>query len=73
VDTDGGTLVTVSLDHTAISWDPSPAGGKRADRPADPAVWLEEACAVVGRDLTAGQWRRYLPDRPWQPTCTDLG
>jgi hypothetical protein len=73
VDTDGGRLVTVSLDHTAISWDPSPAGGERADRPADPAVWLEEACAVVGRDLTAGQWRRYLPDRPWQPTCTDLG
>jgi hypothetical protein len=73
VDRAGGTLVTVSLDHTAIRWDPSPDGGDRPDRPADPAAWLGEVCAVVGRDLTAGEWRRYLPDRPWQPTCTDLG
>jgi hypothetical protein len=72
VNADGGTLVTVSLDHTVISWDTSPDGGDREDRPADPAAWLEEACAVVGRDLTPAEWTRYLPDRPWQPTCSDL-
>jgi DNA-binding SARP family transcriptional activator/WD40 repeat protein len=41
--------------------------------PTDPAVWLREACAVAGRDLTTAEWERYLPGRPWEPTCTDLG
>ena len=41
--------------------------------PMDPAVWLREACAVAGRDLTRAEWHRYLPGRPYQPTCSDLG
>lgn len=41
--------------------------------PTDPAVWLREACAVAGRDLTRAEWERYLPGREWQPTCSDLG
>jgi WD40 repeat protein len=41
--------------------------------PTDPAVWLREACAVVGRDLTRAEWERYLPGRPWAPTCSELG
>jgi DNA-binding SARP family transcriptional activator/WD40 repeat protein len=41
--------------------------------PTDPAVWLGEACAVAGRDLTTAEWDRYVPGRPWEPTCTDLG
>jgi WD40 repeat protein len=40
--------------------------------PLDPAVWLAEACAVVGRDLTAAEWDRYLPGRDVEPTCSDL-
>jgi DNA-binding SARP family transcriptional activator/WD40 repeat protein len=40
--------------------------------PIDPASWLSEACAVAGRDLTRDEWDRYLPGRPWEPTCTDL-
>jgi WD40 repeat protein len=40
--------------------------------PTDPAVWLREACAVAGRDLTRAEWDRYLPGREWQPTCSDL-
>jgi|tagenome__1003787_1003787.scaffolds.fasta_scaffold20981268_2 DNA-binding SARP family transcriptional activator/WD40 repeat protein len=40
--------------------------------PTDPAVWLREACAVAGRDLTRAEWSRYLPGREWQPTCSDL-
>jgi hypothetical protein len=67
----------VSVDGTVISWDMRTEGGlsvERAERPesADPAVWLEDACAVVGRDLSRAEWRRYLPDRPYRPTCTDL-
>jgi WD40 repeat protein len=41
--------------------------------PTDPAVWLREACAVAGRDLTRAEWDRYLPGREWRPTCSDLG
>jgi hypothetical protein len=71
VDTSGRTLVTVSLDHTVIAWDMAPAGGRSTARPDDPAAWLAEACAVVGRDLTPAEWRHFLPALPWQATCTD--
>jgi DNA-binding SARP family transcriptional activator/WD40 repeat protein len=49
-------------------------GGERAGRryPLDPRAWLEEACAIVGRDLTAEEWNRYLRGRDRTPTCTDL-
>ena len=48
--------------------------GERAGHryPMSPAVWLAEACAIVERDLTAAEWARYLPGRPYQPTCSDL-
>jgi WD40 repeat protein len=39
--------------------------------PMDPSVWLAEACAIAGRDLTREEWDRYLPDRPYRRTCTD--
>jgi hypothetical protein len=41
--------------------------------PLDPAEWLRATCAAVGRDLTRAEWARYLPDRPFAPTCSDLG
>ena len=40
--------------------------------PLDPSVWLDEACAIVGRDLTQAEWDTYLPGRDREPTCTDL-
>ena len=40
--------------------------------PLDADVWLRQACAVAGRDLTRVEWERYLPGRPYRPTCTDL-
>jgi hypothetical protein len=67
----------VSVDGRVIVWDMRAAGGLDATRSLRPdsvpaSVWLEDACAVVGRDFTPGEWRRYLPDRPFRPTCTDL-
>jgi WD40 repeat protein len=41
--------------------------------PTDPAVWLREACAVAGRDLTRDEWDRNLPGRDYRPTCSDRG
>ncbi len=40
--------------------------------PLDPGRWLAAVCAMAGRDLTPAEWERYLPDRAWRPTCTDL-
>jgi hypothetical protein len=37
----------------------------------DTSAWLHEACAIVGRDLTEAEWNSYLPDRPYDETCTD--
>ncbi|MGY1616579.1 BTAD domain-containing putative transcriptional regulator [Geodermatophilus sp. SYSU D00691] len=47
--------------------------GERAGRryPMEPSVWLDQACAIAGRDLTRAEWARYLPDRGWEPTCSD--
>lgn len=74
---DGDRLFSVSVDGRVIVWDMRAAGGLDATRSLRPdsvpaSVWLEDACAVVGRDFTPGEWRRYLPDRPFRPTCTDL-
>jgi WD40 repeat protein len=40
--------------------------------PVDRKVWLEQACAVAGRDLTRMEWTLFLPDHPYRPTCSDL-
>jgi WD40 repeat protein len=53
-------LVTLSGDRTGWRY------------PLDPSVWLDEACAIVGRDLTQAEWDTYLPGRDREPTCTDL-
>jgi WD40 repeat protein len=46
-------------------------GGRRYA--LDPAAWTARACeVVVGRDLTREEWARYLPDRPYRATCSDL-
>lgn len=71
VDWSGRTLVTVAEDRTAISWDMSPAGAPPLPG-ADTSALLDRACAIVARDLTPAEWARYLPDRPYAPTCTDL-
>ncbi len=38
--------------------------------PMDPSVWLDEACTIVGRDLTGAEWSRYVPGRPYRHTCS---
>ena len=72
VEPGGSRIVTVAADHTIIRWDMT-ADLETTNRAfADAAVRLDAVCAVVARDLTPEEWRRFLPDRPWQPTCTDL-
>jgi len=40
--------------------------------PLDPSAWAGNACMLVGRDLSKQEWERYLPDRAYRPTCSDL-
>lgn len=72
VDATGRLLATVSTDHTAITWDMSADGARTRPAAADPEARLRAACAIAGRDLTPTEWHLALPDRPWQPACTDL-
>jgi hypothetical protein len=30
---------------------------------------LYQLCTGHGRNLSVNEWRRYLGDLPWQPTC----
>jgi DNA-binding SARP family transcriptional activator len=32
--------------------------------------WVELACWVAGRSLSPTEWREFLPDRPYEQTCT---
>ncbi len=36
----------------------------------DPADWRAAACAVAGRELTPGEWDRYLPGQATRSTCS---
>jgi hypothetical protein len=71
VEPGGGRIVTVSVDHTIITWDTSTEGGSEEPGASSPEDRFEAACAIVGRDLTPAEWQRYLPERSWEPTCTD--
>jgi WD40 repeat protein len=54
--TSGGDLVIDNLSNTAV-W------------PTDLDAWVDYACDVAGRDLTPGEWRDLLPDRPYEHVC----
>ena len=32
-------------------------------------TWGERACAIAGRNLTAAEWERFFPSRPYRVTC----
>lgn len=37
----------------------------------EPEAWIEQACKVVGRELTDGEWDEYVPGEVDQrPVCT---
>ena len=35
----------------------------------DPLRWAAQACAVANRQLTELEWKAFLPDRPYAPSC----
>lgn len=32
-------------------------------------AWIERACAIAGRNLTAEEWSQFFPSRPYEATC----
>jgi hypothetical protein len=54
---DGKTLATASMDKTVRLWSTTLDD------------MLHQLCTSHGRNLSLGEWRRYLGDLPWQPTC----
>ena len=56
-DPTGHTLATASRDGTVLLWD------------VNPTSWQARACTIADRRLTPQEWREFLPDRPYQPSC----
>jgi WD40 repeat protein len=54
---DGKSLATASGDKTARLWSTALDD------------MLHQLCTSHGRNLSLGEWRRYLGDLPWRPTC----
>jgi WD40 repeat protein len=57
---DGGTeLVTLHDNGRGYVWD------------LRPETWARRACAIAGRALTRTEWHDALPERHYQPACSD--
>jgi hypothetical protein len=68
---DGDDLVTVSADGVALRWDLGGPHGlaARVTAATGDRDLIGIACAAANRDLSPDEWRRFLPDRPFQPAC----
>ncbi|MEM7346564.1 MAG: WD40 repeat domain-containing protein, partial [Chloroflexota bacterium] len=53
-------MIVLSGDTQAILWDLSLDS------------WQEQACQIVGRNLTEAEWEQYLGDAPYRTTCIEL-
>ncbi len=52
-----GVLVSGSWDTQIMVW------------AASLETWQANACRIANRDLTPGEWARYMPDIPYRTTC----
>lgn len=69
-DGDANTLGTPTYDAATDSvWIAVP--GRAINVPLDPAAWIDRACGVVGRELTAEEWAEFVPgDVEQTPVCS---
>jgi WD40 repeat protein len=56
---DGRILATGSWDRSVILWD-----GR-----TDAESMRERACQILNRNLTEGEWRNYMDERPYRKVC----
>jgi hypothetical protein len=65
---DGSTAATTQFDESS----PNPGFWFPANISVfdlTPKVWLQNACAIAGRPFTRVEWKKLLPDRPYDPGC----
>lgn len=55
----GAALASVSADIPLVVWS------------LDVDTWIADACAAAHRNLTEGEWKQYLGDSPYHPTCPE--
>jgi WD40 repeat protein len=55
---DGHTLLIATFDGRVYTWD------NRIEQ------WIDHACRLAGRNLTADEWRDAFDDRPYRETCS---
>jgi WD40 repeat protein len=53
----GAQVLVASKSGAVSAWDPRPGAA------------VEAACRIAGRELTAAEWRTYLPNREPEPVC----
>ena len=54
---DGKQVIAVFDSGTGVVWN------------VDPAAWARTACRIAHRNLTKDEWRAFLPERAYRPTC----
>jgi WD40 repeat protein/tRNA A-37 threonylcarbamoyl transferase component Bud32 len=65
---DRRTMIDVSPDGRHLL--ETHGNGQGAIWDIDPESWRERACSIANRTLTREEWDRFLPGRPYEPTCT---
>ena len=53
----GNSLLVINDHGNGFTW------------PMSLTAWEQRACAVAGRNLTPGEWSRYLPGQGYTPVC----
>jgi WD40 repeat protein len=57
---DGRLLAIGSRSGTVLSMD------------IDAESWTQRACELAGRNFTAAEWKQFLPDQAYRPTCSQF-
>jgi hypothetical protein len=64
------TMIYAIHDGAVLAWDLTGSRGAGARLAVDPQASQSLACALAGREMSPEEWRRFLPDRPYQRVCS---